>query len=166
MKTLKTLTLMAGIFCYTFASAFTIINLPVDEIYQIHADNTLLVSGVPIEIIQSENDASNDIISKNDDTIRIDLAEYIVREPFPGSARECISKQITYPEFARDRKLEGGVGVCFTFDDDGNIVISDVCSSNQELEKYVCSKIKNLKLNNCVVDVSKDYYLRFLFKVF
>jgi hypothetical protein len=166
MKTIKLVALIGGILFYNIASAFTLFNMPEDEIYKVPADNTFVaLENIP-EIEISNKEVVNKSASTSEDTIVIDLAEFIVREPFPGSARECIAGQIPYPEFASGKKLEGGVAVQFAFDKDGNIEVRDACSSNKELEKYVCSKITDLHLENCVVDVDKDYYLRFMFKVY
>lgn len=166
MKTIKLVALLGGILCFNIASAFTTFNMPEDEIYKVPADNTFIAMNDIPEIEISNKEVAISSTSTSEDTIVIDLAEFVVREPFPGSARECISTQIPYPEFASDKKLEGGVAVCFAFDHDGNITVRDACSSNKELEKYVCSKITNLQLNDCVVDVNKDYYLRFMFRVY
>jgi len=166
MKTIRLVILLGGIICFNIAGAFTFFNMPEDEIYKVPADNTLIAMDEIPEIEISNKEAVFSTTSTSDDTIVIDLAEFIVREPFPASARECISEQVPYPEFAAKQMLEGGVAVRFAFDSDGNISIRESCSSNTELEKYVCSQVTNMHLKNCVVDVDKDYYLRFMFRVY
>jgi hypothetical protein len=166
MKTIKLVILLGGIICFNIASAFTFFNMPEEDVYKMSIDNTFIALDDIPEIEISNKEVAVPITSTSDDTIVIDLAEFVVREPFPASARDCISEQIPYPEFAAKQKLEGGVAVRFAFDADGNILVRDACSNNTELEKYVCSRVKNLHLNNCVVDVDKDYYLRFMFRVY
>ncbi len=166
MKTIKLIALLGGIFCFNIVSAFTFFNMPEDEIFKVPVDNTFIaMNDIPeIEISNEEVAVSSTLTTE--DTIVIDLAEFVVREPFPGSARECISGQIPYPEFAAKQKLEGGVAVKFAFDSDGNITVKEAMSNNAELEKYVCSRVSQLHLTDCVVDVDKDYYLRFMFRVY
>lgn len=166
MKTIKLVTLIGGILCFNIASAFTFFNMPEDEIYKVPADNTFIsMENIP-EIEISNKEVAITTTSTSEDTIVIDLAEFVVRQPFPASARECISGQVPYPEFAAKQKLEGGVAVKFAFDKDGNIHVKESMSNNDQLEKYVCSRVTQMHLKNCVVDVEKDYYLRFMFRVY
>ncbi len=166
MKTIKLVTLLLGIICFNIASAFTFFNMPEDELYKVPVDNAFIAMNNIPEIEISNKEVAISSTSTSEDTIVIDLAEFVVREPFPGSARESISDQIPYPEFAAKQKLEGGVAVKFAFDSDGNISVKDACSNNVELEKYVCSRVTQLHFSDCVVDVDKDYYLRFMFRVY
>ena len=166
MKTIKLVALLGGILCFNIASAFTFFNMPEDEIYKVPVDNTFIAMNDIPEIEISNKEVAISSTSTSEDTIVIYLAEFVVREPFPGSARECISGQVPYPEFASKQKLEGGVAVKFAFDSDGKITVKESCSNNSELEKYVCSRVSQLHLTDCVVDVEKDYYLRFMFRVY
>ncbi len=158
--------LALGVLCINFAFAFTALNLPLDDIetspvkpLQMN-DNTQLV----YEVQMPDNIQLRNMYDEN--TILIDMSLESKVIPFPHASRDCILDQVPYPDFAKQQQLEGGVTVRFAFDNSGNIQVKDASSTSEEFEEYVTYKLQNLRLKNCVVDSNKDYYLRFMFRLF
>jgi len=166
MKTKKLLMLITGFFLISSVFSFTVVNLPIDELSdplpnnELSFDNPDLVS----EVIKPDNTQVKSKYLK--DTILIDLAKEAATDPFPSASKNCILQQVPYPEFARAKQIEGGVAVRFAFDANGDVHVKEAFSNSSELEDYVINKLSNLQLKNCVVDVNKDYYLRFMFRMF
>ena len=166
MKTIKLLILFFGLIAFTSAYSFTALNLPFE--------NIPLTDSEEMIVLENTNSISDVVVSDNtnystfnmEDTIQIDLASDGIGNIFPSDTRECIMKQVPYPEFARKKQLEGGVAVRFQFDDNGTLHIKDACSNSAELEQYVLTQLSNLQLKNCRVEMNKDYYLRFMFRLF
>ncbi|MCD4698293.1 MAG: hypothetical protein K8S16_18865 [Bacteroidales bacterium] len=166
MKTFKLALLVSGLLLVSSGYAYTIFNLPGEII--INPIDKLKISDEAILTLDITNSgAKNSVeeVGSSDDTIIINLAEVVITSEFPASARECISRQVPYPNFAQRQKLEGGVALSFSFDRSGIITINEVYSSNPQLENYVKDCIQNLQLDYCRVDIGKEYYLRFLFKL-
>ncbi len=155
-----------GFLCINAAFPFTAINLPVDvlEVDELESPLPFMNAIQAMEVIVPDNtNLKPDLIR---DTVLID-AESINRSgPFPSASKDCILSQVPYPEFAKQRQLEGGVAVRFLFDESGNVEVLESCSNSPELEQYVVQKMSQLQLKNCVVDVNKDYYMRFMFRLF
>ncbi|MCB2220571.1 MAG: hypothetical protein KQI35_09265 [Bacteroidetes bacterium] len=165
MKTLKLILLLTGLALYGQAFSFSLFNLPVDQVISNPVDNLLTVMADPI-LIKPVADNTNTQRENFIDTIVIDLAEVVVEWGFPGSARECISEQVPYPDFAQKLGIEGAVAIKFSFDDYGNVHVDEAMSNDPRLENYVKTQVENLHLRDCVVDVHKAYYMRFLFKLY
>lgn len=166
MKTLKIILLSLGFLYLNTAFSFTALNLPFDQLTKMKKvaplsfDNTKEV----INVVVSDNTG---MTNKNlKDTILIDLSNDEVVDAFPSASRDCIMKQVPYPAFAYEKQLEGGVTVRFKFNESGNITVLESCSNSPELEQYVVTKMASLQLKNCVADMNKDYYLRFMFRLF
>lgn len=166
MNATKFTLLILGIFCLGTAYSFTALNLPVDNLPIPDSDEIVLAEtkSTVMDVVVSDNTNVN--VKNLEDTILIDLSNENYAAPFPNASRECILKQIPYPEFARKKQLEGGVAVRFQFDNNGNVHVLEANSNSSELEYYVRNKLASLQLKNCVVDVNKDYYLRFMFRLF
>lgn len=166
MKTLKIGLLALGFFCINAAFSYTAINLPLNKMKTIKAGNVLIndqsVKSVDIAVSDNTNLVKNLLV----DTILIDLSQDKMSGPFPSASKDCILKQVPYPEFAREKGIEGGVAVRFMFDDSGAIHVLEACSNAPELEQYVKNKLSSLQLKNCVADLNRDYYLRFMFRLF
>lgn len=166
MKTLKIFLLALGFLFINTAFSYTALNLPLDKMNYVKVENSSLFDNInqPIEIIVSDNtNIQNKLF---EDTILIDLSKESDSGPFPSASKNCIIKQVPYPEFARARGIEGGVAVRFAFDDSGNIHVLESSSNSPELEQYVRNKLASLQLKNCVADLNRDYYLRFMFRLF
>lgn len=165
MNSTKFYLLILGILCTFSVYSFTVVNLPNDNqpIPETEDVNLSEVNSDEEVVIVSDNTnvAKNLLV----DTILIDLSEEKMENPFPNASRNCIIKQVPYPDFAREKKLEGGVAVRFQFDGNGSVTVLEANSSSPELEQYVRYKLANLQLKNCVVEVNKDYYLRFMFRL-
>lgn len=165
MNATKYTLLILGFLCTSSLFAFTAVNLPNDNqpIPETEEINLTELNSAETVVVVSDNTniAKNSLI----DTILIDLSEEKLNNPFPNASRNCIMKQVPYPDFARDQKLEGGVAVRFQFDGNGSVNVLEANSSSPELEHYVRHKLANLQLKNCVVEVNKDYYLRFMFRL-
>lgn len=161
------LTLIAlGFLCISSAFSFTALNLPIDNIPIPETEDIELTEVNPsvTDVVVSDNtNLQKDLM---EDTILIDLSGENLVSAFPNASKDCILKQVPYPEFAREKQLEGGVATRFQFDEHGNINVLETCSNSAELEQYVRNKLASLQLKNCVVDVNKDYYLRFMFRLF
>ena len=166
MKTLKIILTAVGFLCLNAAFSFTVLNVPIDELAEQKTENTLsfLEPLNVMEVVVSDNTNVKENLLR--DTILIDLSQENMAGPFPSASKECIMKQIPYPEFARERQLEGGVAVRFKFDDSGDVQVLEACSNSPELEQYVRNRLANLELKNCVADMNTDYYLRFMFRLF
>ena len=166
MKTLKIILLAVGILSLNSAFSYTALNLPNDHLTSLKAKNFVSFdyTAETIDIVVPDNTNIASALYK--DTILIDLANSSTVGPFPSASKDCIMSQIPYPDFAREDEIEGGVTVRFMFDDSGAVRVLESCSNSPELEAYVCSKMSGLQLKNCVVDVNKDYYLRFMFRLF
>ena len=166
MKTLRIMLLAVAFLCINAAFSFTVLNIPVDDLRSDRGENPIsfMETKKAMEVIVSDNTNLKPELLR--DTILIDAASINSTGPFPSASRECILSQVPYPEFARQRQLEGGVAVRFMFDDFGNVDILETCSNSPELERYVVEQMSHLELKNCVVEVNKDYYMRFMFRLF
>ena len=166
MKTFKFVLLVTGFLLASSGYAYTIFNLP-DNTITNPVDNLKVLEEaiLTLDITSSGTKKSSKQAESNEDTIIVNLAEVVITSEFPNSARECIARQVPYPPFAQKQKLEGGVALSFSFDRNGNISIHEVYSSDPQLENYVKSCIHKLHFDYCRVDIGKEYYLRFLFKL-
>lgn len=165
MKTIKILILFTGIFCINFAYSFTTETLPESNVKENVVDK-LFVYGESALLSEIENIIQENTTSANlEDTIIVDLNEIVVTEGLNGKSKICIQKQVPYPDFAMEQKLEGVVAVCLVFDHDGNAIIKESFSSNNELENYVIDKLHHLQFSNCVLQIGKEYNLRFTFQL-
>lgn len=154
MKTTKILLILIGVFSLSFVYPYTALNLPEDVIQNNET------------IIKIKYKPSPKINLLTDEKPRvIELEGVTVVDVFPQRSVECLQKQIKYPSFAYKEKIEGFVSVCLIFNRDGDIVIKDACSNNPELKNYITEQIKNVHFNNCCIQMERDYYLKFDFKL-
>ena len=165
MKTLKLTLILAGLFSMNAVFSFSALNLPLDKLTSNPSEELIDFdkSDEVLDVVVSDKTNVKKQLLK--DTILIDLSDEKIVHPFPSASKDCIMKQVPYPEFAREKQIEGGVAVQFRFDENGVVHIIDACSNSLELEQYVRTKLSSLQLKNCVVDINKDYYLRFMFRI-
>jgi hypothetical protein len=164
MKTLNLLTLLFGIAFTNLGFAFTTFNLP-DEGNYVNQSDELKVM-IPIKLSPDVfNTNSRTFIPYKEDTIVINLKEVVITQGFPERSHDCLQKQVTYPEFAKQRQIEGVVAVIMRFNSYGIVEIIDSFGSDPQLESYVHEKLHNLHLKDCAVQVNKPYNLRFTFRL-
>ena len=82
----------------------------------------------------------------------------------PGNLEKMIGKQISYPDFAKQQKLEGVVLVDFSVNADGTISVNEANASNASLLDYVVAKLKQLNIIPSKDIVNKSYDVKFDFK--
>ena len=165
MKTLTLILLFVGTTLGVQSYAFSLFNLPENTINVNPVDNLSTVVATPIV---SSPVADNTRVHHDNftDTIIIDLDEVVVESSFPNAAHKCIIEQVPYPSFAQEKGIEGAVVVKFSFDESGRARVEDAMSNDPRLAGYVQQKIENLQLRNCIVQMHKPYYMRFLFKLY
>ena len=163
MKTLKLLLIVAGIFLISSAYSFTLLNLLIDDVAVRHSENPIVLSQksfispshFPIIIKEREKD----------ETKGVELEEIVVSAVQLNSSSRCIRQQLGYPSWAVHDKLEGTVMVGIAFNSNGFIEIRGVNSSNKELGQYVVEKLRQVHFNNCMVEIGKEYHLKFDFQL-
>jgi hypothetical protein len=164
MKTLKLVALVIGIVSSNLAFCFSTFNLPLEGNSVNLADELQVMT--PIKIAPDVfNTATRTYIPYKDDTIVINLQEVVITQGFPERSHDCLQKQISYPEFAKQQRLEGVVAVTMRFNREGNVEILDSFGSDPQLEGYVHSRLLNLHLKDCAVQIDKPYNLRFTFRL-
>jgi hypothetical protein len=164
MKTLKLVSLIAGIAFSNLAFSFSTFNLPVGG-NSVNVTDELQVM-TPIKLSPDVFTSNSKVlIPYKGDTIIIDLQEVVITQGFPEASHDCLQRQIVYPEFAKEMHLEGVVALTMRFNINGNVEILDSFGSDPRLEDYVHSKILNLHLKDCSVQVNKPYNLRFTFRL-
>lgn len=84
--------------------------------------------------------------------------------PMSKSVTKIIKKEITYPEFAKEQKLEGVVLVSFSFNEDGTININTTNESNVLLKNYVVEKLQRISIGAIPTDLKEPYQVKFEFK--
>jgi len=81
----------------------------------------------------------------------------------PKDIDKILKKEISYPDFAKQQKLEGIVLINFSVNSDGTISVNLTNGSNASLKDYVVEKLEHLKIipskNNC----DKNYNVKFNF---
>lgn len=167
MKTLTILALLSGaLFCCS-ANAYTIFYLPPGYVFDNPVDN-MNVWLNPVVWMSVDNDLEKKTLTRHkpDDTIVIDLNEVVVTTSFEQQSQECLQKMITYPEFAKQKHLEGVVAATIKFNKNGDVVILDSFGSDPQLEDYVLNKIHGMQPRNCAVKMNKPYNLRFVFRLY
>ena len=79
--------------------------------------------------------------------------------------RQTIIKKITYPEFAKEKTLEGQVMVTFGFDEKGKVIIYSSVSKRSELAEYVKEKISGILVKGAELNVEQLYRIEITFKL-
>lgn len=84
--------------------------------------------------------------------------------PTPEKIDKLLKKEISYPEFAKEQKLEGMVLVNFTVTAEGNIRINLTNESDVSLKDYVVKRLQNLWIKPSGESTEKSYNVKFEFK--
>jgi len=82
----------------------------------------------------------------------------------PGNVEKLVGKEISYPDFAKQQKLEGVVLVDFSVNPDGTISVNQANASNASLLDYVVAKLKQLNIIPSKDNINKTYDVKFDFK--
>ena len=82
----------------------------------------------------------------------------------PGNVEKLVSKEISYPDFAKQQKLEGVVLVDFSVNPDGTISVNGANASNASLLDYVVAKLKQLNIIPSKDNINKTFDVKFDFK--
>jgi hypothetical protein len=163
MKTLKMLFIAAGIFAISSAYSFSLLNFMVDDISPNSSENPIVLNQKPFHSITDFPLTINE--RENEETKGVELDEIIISAEQLNTSIYCIQKQMGYPQWPINERLEGLVMVSFVFDSNGQLTVSAINSSNHELAKYVTKKLSQVHFNNCAVDVGKEYNLKFVFRL-
>ena len=164
MKTLKLVALVFGIVFANLAFSFTTFNFPDEGNYINMADELQVM--IPLKISPEVfNSTAKNFIPYKEDTIIIDLQEIVITQGFPEASHDCLHRQIGYPEFAKQQRIEGVVALTMRFNSYGNVEIIDSFGSDPQLESYVHDQLYKLHLKDCAVQINKPYNLRFSFRL-
>ncbi|NOX47766.1 MAG: hypothetical protein GXO89_12395 [Chlorobi bacterium] len=154
MKTLKMLLIAAGIFAISSAYSFTLLNMMVDKVSPNSSDNPIVLNQRPFHSI---NGFPNQISEREKDEIKgVELDEVVISAGQLNTSIYCIQKQLGYPQWPINERLEGLVLVSLVFDSNGQLAVRAVNSSNRELTNYVTKKLSQVHFNNCAVEVGKE----------
>ena len=131
MKTLKLVSLIAGIAFSNLAFSFLLVNLPVEGNYYKPTDELQVMTPIKLspDVFTSNSKA---LIPYKEDTIIIDLQEVVITQGFPEASHDCLQRQIVYPEFAKEMHLEGVVALTMRFNNHGNVEILDSFGSDSK----------------------------------
>jgi hypothetical protein len=163
MKTLKILLIVTGIFVISSAYSFTLLNFLVDDKPLNTTENPIVLNQKPFQSINYFPAEIN--VRDNDGVNGVELDEIVISAGQLNSSIRCIRMQMNYPQWPINERLEGIVIVSLVFDSDGNVGISAVNSSNNELANYVTKKLAQVHFNNCMVEVGKEYNIKIVFRL-
>ncbi len=82
-----------------------------------------------------------------------------------NSLKQFMTKNVPYPEFAKENNQTGFVVIAFTVENDGKIIIKNINGSTPEFKEYVENKLKELKLDDPQLYQDKTQYYRFDFQL-
>ena len=82
----------------------------------------------------------------------------------PKEIEKFLKKEISYPDFAKQQKLEGIVLVNFSVNSDGSINVNLTNESDVNFKDYVVAKLKQLKIIPSKNYIGKSYDVKFNFK--
>lgn len=74
-------------------------------------------------------------------------------------------KSIPYPEQAVKHSIEGTVDVIFILNDDGEVVIKSISSSNSELKELVKKQLEEINCSGIQCRYNEHFKVRFDFKL-
>jgi len=80
-----------------------------------------------------------------------------------SALRKKIDRHVIFPVF-QQQNMQGTVDVSFQIDNDGNLKIIQINSSNPELIDYVLSKLKKIQLDKEDSSIGQTIKYRFVFK--
>jgi len=79
--------------------------------------------------------------------------------------KKKIEKHILYPTLKQDQMLNAKVHVEFSVNSKGEIIIDEINSTNSEINDYVITKLKELKVEKGNEVIGKSYVYNFSFEV-
>lgn len=82
----------------------------------------------------------------------------------PTKIERLLKKTISFPEFAKQEKMEGMVLVSFTVNSDGTLKVNLTNESDTSLKDYVLKKLSQIKLKPGNTEEGKTYNVKFEFK--
>lgn len=85
-----------------------------------------------------------------------------VAAKLPANFKQEIIKKIDYPDFARHNMIEGEVWMKVTVDENQQVKLVDVSSTNAELGEHVKKQLANAKVENAKLN-GQVYYLKVKF---
>jgi hypothetical protein len=83
----------------------------------------------------------------------------------PDGLSTVITAQVTYPDFAIEKRITGFVVVELSVNTDGSIRVERINASQPELLEYVLGKLEQTKVQNSAQLTGKPYYYRFDFQL-
>lgn len=83
----------------------------------------------------------------------------------PKDINKILNKEISYPDFAKQQKIEGMVLVNFSINTDGSVKVNLTNESDATLRDYVVSKLKKIKILHSKNEAEKTYNVKFEFKI-
>jgi len=83
-----------------------------------------------------------------------------------AKVKSTIMKEMTYPNFASEQKIEGVVYVSFEFNKDGKMTIIKTNSASPALENYVVEKLKSINFITEDIEIGHEYNMKFTFKLY
>jgi len=87
-------------------------------------------------------------------------------ESTDSKVKSLVMKEMTYPTFASEQKIEGEVYVSFEFNKDGKINVIGTNSVSPELEKYVVEKLNTIKFSAEDIEVGHAYNIKITFMLY
>jgi hypothetical protein len=79
--------------------------------------------------------------------------------------REKIIKKISFPEFAKQKLIQGKVKVIFGFNESGSLIVYSSVSKQFELADYVKDTISKIQVPEMNSDIDKLYSIEISFKL-
>jgi outer membrane biosynthesis protein TonB len=79
--------------------------------------------------------------------------------------QKMIKESITYTDVAVKQGITGSVGVEFTVDDDGKIIIQKTTADNTEVEKLVKDQLALLTCKEAQTTFDQHFWIRITFKL-
>ena len=89
-----------------------------------------------------------------------------VNDPKSGNElKQIISKNVSYPSYAKENLLEGFAVVAFKIDKDGKVHVEQVSASAPCFKEYVETKLNKMQLPDASKYDGQTIYYRFTFKL-
>ncbi|NLJ06065.1 MAG: TonB family protein [Sphingobacteriales bacterium] len=83
-----------------------------------------------------------------------------------AKATQILTKQIEYPAFAKEQKIQGDVYVSFTVNKDGRIENIQANANNEVLKNYVISKLSTSNVAELNNEAGQTIYVKFSFRLY
>jgi hypothetical protein len=83
----------------------------------------------------------------------------------PSETKKIFTDYLKYPENALKYKIEGRVDVIFSYNEEGYIKVKSANSNNKDLKIYIINTLGTIRLKNGIVEVEKEFFARFYFKL-